>query len=68
MGNWTPDQEFVDFLGEIVEHMTDPGDQMFGDAIMQEIKSGSQMGQEMYQALYANPDMQIEFQAWKDSR
>ncbi|MEK7640865.1 MAG: hypothetical protein AAB389_02615 [Patescibacteria group bacterium] len=68
MSDWTPDPEFLEFLQEIVDHMSNPNDKAIGEAVMQEINSGSDTGEEMYNAFYTNPAMQMIYEEWKSEK
>ncbi|TSC83120.1 MAG: hypothetical protein G01um101419_235 [Parcubacteria group bacterium Gr01-1014_19] len=65
MANWTPDPDFIEFLQAIVDNMKNPDDKAIGEAVMQEINSGSDVGEEMYNAFYTNPAMQMIYEEWK---
>ncbi len=48
--------------------MSNPNDKAIGEAVMQEINSGSDTGEEMYNAFYTNPAMQMIYEEWKSEK
>lgn len=62
--HWHPDEEFLEFL-EFLQSYSGVEITVQGKSCISEIRAGTDIGRELYDSMYTDPDFQEGFENWK---